>query len=466
MSDSMRTSVPAQSQMSLKLRAFWATVWVSFGSVGGFIIRLLSNLILTRLLFPEAFGLMLVTSTVLFMMHMLSDLGINQSIIRGEHGDDPLFLDTAWSFQIMRGVLLWLGACVFASLLFVTTLWGWIPSHLTWADSRLPWLIVAASFGMVITGFQSTDLATATRRLIVRPVVIMETVVQLVGVVLTGLLAWWLRSVWALVISGLVVNIFQLLASHVVLRIHRNRWRIERKFLVELFTFGKWLAVSSAITIFVVGGPGIIMASLLEPQVLGLFSIAFTLMTSVAGLMSTLLGRVFLPAISEVIRNGRSQLAQKINRLRWRIDPVLMVVSGGICALGPFVIQILYDKRYAEAGQILQFIAVGIVFERYSIFQSIYLALNEPKNQVILNLVRAISLFVTVPVAFNFFGLQGALIAIGLREIISLPLIFWFNAKHDLNNFRLELVAPLFWPIGWCLGELFLIMYSWIIKTI
>lgn len=466
MSDGMHVSDSAKSQMSLKLRAFWASVWVSFGSVGGFVIRLLSNLVLTRLLFPEAFGLMLLTSTVIFMMSMLSDVGITQNIIRGEHGDDPLFLDTAWAFQIIRGVVLWLAACVFALLLFVVTSWGWIPSHLTWADSRLPWLIVVTSFGMVITGFQSTDLATATRRLIVRPVVIMETVIQLGGVVLMGLLAWWLRSVWALVISGLVMNIFQTLASHVVLRIHRNRWRIERKFLHELFTFGKWLALSSAITVFVVGGPGIIMASLVDSQVLGLFSIAFMLITSVGGVLGKLHARVFLPAISEVVRNSRSRLAQIINRLRWRIDPALMVISGGIYALGPFVIQTLYDKRYAEAGQMLQFLAIAIVFDRHSIFQSVYLALNEPKNQVVLNLVRAVSLFVSVPVAFHFFGLQGALVAIGLREIVSLPLIFWFNAKHDLNNFRLELVTPLFWPIGWCLGELFLTAYAWIIRVI
>ncbi len=463
MSAGKHLAAPQEKKLSLKVRTLWATAWIAFGSVGAYVIRLLSNLILTRLLFPEAFGLMLVATTVIFMMMMLSDVGIQQSIVRGEHGDDPLFLDTAWSFQIMRGVVLWLAACVFALLLYVACGWGWVPSQLTWADPRLPWIIVVSSFGTVIHGFQATDLATATRRLIVRPVVIMETAIQLAGVVFIGVLAWWLRSVWALVISGLFVTLFQALASHVVLRIHRNRWRIDPKFLTELFAFGKWLAFSSSINVFVTSGPGIIMAALVGPQVLGLFSVAVTLASAIDGVLSNLLGRVILPVLSEVIRDSPERLAQTFNRLRWRIDPLMMVASGGIYALGPFVINTLYDERYADAGQMLQFLSIAIVFGRYSISQSVYLALNEPRNLVALNLVRAASLFVAVPAAFYYFGLNGALIAIGLREIFALPLIFWFNAKHGLNNFRLELFWTLFWPVGWCLGQLFLITQAWVI---
>ena len=67
---------------SLKSRSVSASIWVLIGTVAGSVVRLLSNLLLTRLLFPEAFGLMLMASTVTFIVHMLSDLGIHQSIIR------------------------------------------------------------------------------------------------------------------------------------------------------------------------------------------------------------------------------------------------------------------------------------------------------------------------------------------------------------------------------------------------
>jgi hypothetical protein len=34
---------------------------------------------------------------------MFSDFGLNASIIRSSRGDDPVFLQTAWTVQILRG---------------------------------------------------------------------------------------------------------------------------------------------------------------------------------------------------------------------------------------------------------------------------------------------------------------------------------------------------------------------------
>ncbi|GAB1360936.1 hypothetical protein MASR1M32_01720 [Rhodobacter sp.] len=66
-------------------------------------LRLASNLILTRLLFPEAFGLMALVSVVLVGLQMFSDTGIGPAISRSPRGDEPAFLDTAWTVNVARG---------------------------------------------------------------------------------------------------------------------------------------------------------------------------------------------------------------------------------------------------------------------------------------------------------------------------------------------------------------------------
>lgn len=462
----MNTDTPPTAQAkgpaSLKKRAMAASVWVITGALGSGVIRLVTNLVLTRLLFPEAFGLMLIASTVIFIVIMLSDVGIHQSIIRAEHGDDPLYLDTAWVFQIVRGGVLWIAASLLALLLYVATQAGWVPPGSTYADAALPWVIVVSSFGAVIQGFQATDLATASRRFIVKPVVLLEFTTQLLGVVVIVALSWWMRSVWALVISGLVTTFAHAALSHVVLRLHRNRLRVNFRFLGELFSFGKWLALSSAVSVFVTSGPGLILGALVGPQVLGLVSIALNLASAFDGALNSLFSRVVLPAMSEVRRDQPERLAQTLQRLRWRIDPALLLASGGLFALAPAIIEFLYDDRYHEAGPMLQVLSLALAFGRFSVAQQVYLALNEPRYQVVLNVARAASLYVTVPVAFHFYGLSGALVAIALREVVSVPLIFWFNARYKLNNFRLELLWLLFWPLGWCLGAGLLVVKSWI----
>ena len=73
-------------------RASVYEVGAQFGRQG---LSLVSNVVLTRLLFPEAFGLMQVVSIVLFGLTMLSDVGIVQAVIQNPRGDEKRFLDTA-----------------------------------------------------------------------------------------------------------------------------------------------------------------------------------------------------------------------------------------------------------------------------------------------------------------------------------------------------------------------------------
>ena len=92
----------------LKQRAIRGAIFttVGYGSVQA--IRLASNLILTRILFPEAFGLMAIILVFMQGVAMFSDLGVGASIIQNKRGDDPVFLDTAWTVQGIRGAFLFL----------------------------------------------------------------------------------------------------------------------------------------------------------------------------------------------------------------------------------------------------------------------------------------------------------------------------------------------------------------------
>src|SRR5204863_421086 len=81
-------------------------LWSATEYLAGFILRLGSNLILARLLVPEMFGLMALVNTFMMGLQMFSDVGIGPSIIQNRRGDDPAFLNTAWTIQVMRGMAL------------------------------------------------------------------------------------------------------------------------------------------------------------------------------------------------------------------------------------------------------------------------------------------------------------------------------------------------------------------------
>ncbi|NJK43652.1 MAG: oligosaccharide flippase family protein, partial [Pleurocapsa sp. SU_196_0] len=88
-------------------------------AMGGYaavqILRLASSLIMTRLLAPELFGMMAVTISITIVVSLLSDVGIRQAVVQSTRGDSPEMLRTAFTIQVVRGVVIWL-VCILVAL--------------------------------------------------------------------------------------------------------------------------------------------------------------------------------------------------------------------------------------------------------------------------------------------------------------------------------------------------------------
>ena len=99
-------SVHISPSFGLRRKAISAGAWNLGALVTSQAIRLGGNLVMTRLLMPEMFGIIAIATTVLFVLHLLSDVGLRQNILQSTRGDDPEFLNTLWTVQIVRGFVL------------------------------------------------------------------------------------------------------------------------------------------------------------------------------------------------------------------------------------------------------------------------------------------------------------------------------------------------------------------------
>ena len=73
----------------------------------GQLVRLLTNVVLARLLAPELFGIMVIVNSLRTGVDLISDVGIGQNIVQNKNADKADFYNTAWSLQLVRGLLLW-----------------------------------------------------------------------------------------------------------------------------------------------------------------------------------------------------------------------------------------------------------------------------------------------------------------------------------------------------------------------
>ena len=107
-SKSLSESADAEvgNSQSVRQRALSGMIWTYSAQPLRIGIQLLRSVILTRLLFPEAFGLMALGSVVGTAAQMFADVGIQPSLVQSKRGEDEKFIQTAWTIQVIRGLSL------------------------------------------------------------------------------------------------------------------------------------------------------------------------------------------------------------------------------------------------------------------------------------------------------------------------------------------------------------------------
>src|ERR1700679_3684771 len=93
---------------SLESRAIKGTYFVIFFYGVAMSLRLLSSVVLSRLFLPQYFGLTALITTVIVGMNLFSHVGLQDSVVQHPRGDEPAFLNTAWTIQVIRGAGLFL----------------------------------------------------------------------------------------------------------------------------------------------------------------------------------------------------------------------------------------------------------------------------------------------------------------------------------------------------------------------
>jgi O-antigen/teichoic acid export membrane protein len=370
-------------------------------------IRLASNLVLTRVLFPEAFGLMAIVNAVLGGLAMFSDLGLSASIVQNRRGDDPAFLDTAWTLQILRGLVLF-GLAAAAAL----------PLAAFYEQPQLAQLIAAAALSVLITGFNSTALPRLQRHLALKQIVILELAAQIVAVVV--MISWALLrpTVWALVGGALVSSAIKMGGSHYVGRHRPDRLRWEKDAARALFAFGKWIFFSTILAFLVGQADRLIFGKLVSMQELGVYSIAAMLSMSAALLTNQIGTSVIFPAFSRT-REDRTAFRQVYARSKRSLNALSGFVLIVLVSSGVPLVEILYDERYAGAGLFLQILALGAWFGVLEVPPgSAVLAWGKPRWLAAANASKLVGILVLVPLGFWAAGFVGAIVGFVAAEVL------------------------------------------------
>ncbi|MEJ6396232.1 oligosaccharide flippase family protein [Gymnodinialimonas sp. 2305UL16-5] len=381
-----------------------AAFWTFFGFGTHNALRLISNLILTRLLSPEIFGLMALAQVFLQGIRMLSDVGTNASVIRSERGEDPDFLNTAWTVQVIRGGLVAAIACLIA----------WPIAQLYQQPVLFP-IICALALTPILSGFNSVSLATVNRKLMLRQSTLAGVVARCVTVLVTILAAWWLQSVWALVIGALTGAILQLAITHLILPPFQHRLMLERSALKDIIRFGRWILFGTAFTFLADKGQQAIYGLIVPVEILGQIAIAVLLASLPAALVTRLLQQVVFPSFSEVRRNRPEDLPRILRRVRLAVAAATFPVYFTLSFFAQPLVDLLYDDRYATAGVFLALTTLnGAITMLAKPYQSLLLADGRSDLHAMLMFISAALGTLGIILGYEISGIIGSFVGVGI----------------------------------------------------
>ena len=406
--------------------------WVAAEYGTSQVFRLASTLILARyLLGPDAFGFVALVNVFLAGLEMLSDLGVGPNVVQHARGDDPDFLNTAFTIQATRGLVLWAAATALA-----------YPLALFYRQPTLFPLALAAAVGVVLRGIASPSVWALNRRVQRGRLTLLTIAGEATGF---GVALGWAAaapSAWALVGSTLANATVFTIGSYLLPGHHVSPWW-DRRAAGDILRFGAWISVATG-THFLAGqGERLVLGKFVTPQELGCFSVAVMLATAPSRGLEQMVGQVLFPLIAQSVRQDPQAAARYYKRARLALLGISLLMVVGSISLSQRLVALLLPPQYAMTGWMLQLLGVRAAFDVFGAPTSaLMLASGLSVYSAVGNMTRLLFLAAGLYVALGWFGLREAVWVLAMSPVaVYFPAMLVGMVKHFRSLVWAELVS-------------------------
>lgn len=418
---------------TLSQRVARGGLWVFALRITNRVLGFASTIILARVLAPTDFGLFGIALLAMSALDTFSQAGLNAALVQKKQEIAP-YLDTAWTFQAIRGVLLAL--VLFATAPYVAAFFGTLAAK--------P-ILQVIGLSTLIQGFTNIGVIYFDKELEFHKQFAYQFSRTLANVGIAISLVLLLRSVWALVFGFLGGNLLQLVVSYFI-HPYRPRLSFNRGQFKELFNFGKWVLGSSILIYLVTQGDNIFVGKLLGIAALGFYQMAYQI--------SNMPATEITHAISQVTFPAYSKLQSDIPKLKEAYLKVLQLtaflsfpVSGLILVLAPDFTKIFLGEKWlpmVPAIQVLVF--AGLLRSIQATAGSVFVAIGKPIMDTQGQCVRLLTLAILIYPLTIQYGILGASLSV-VVSILATTIWFGLRVIKIIECSVMELVKMIGFPL-------------------
>ena len=371
----------------LKGKMINATKWSSITEIVARIITPITNMVLARLLAPQAFGVVATVTMIISFADMFTDAGFQKYLVQHEFKDkEEKYINATVAFWTNLGisVILWGIITLFCE-----------PIAALVGNPGLGSVIVVACMQLPLTSFSSIQMALYKRDFDFKTLFTVRIISKCIPFVVTIPLAILGFSYWALVIGTICGQLF----NAVILTV-KSKWKPEWfysvQILKEMLSFSIWSlieAISIWLTLWV---DAFVIGNALNVYYLGLYKASIATVSGLMTLITTTTTPILFSALSRM-QNDSGQFNHTFFKMQRFVSMLIFPMGVGLYLYSDLATQIFLGKQWSEASRVIGVWALtnAIMIVMASYCSEVYRAKGRPKLSF---LAQVLYLVVLVPV--------------------------------------------------------------------
>lgn len=361
--------------------------WSLFSEAAVKFVVPITNMILARVLTPDAFGVVAVCNMLVSFVDLITDAGFGKYLVQHDFESEEekeRYADV--SFWTNLGISALMTALIILFRFPIASFLG----HRDYGN-----VIAIASVQLMITSVSSIQTALFRRQFEFKKLFAARISTAAAPLMITVPLALALRSFWALIIgniSGALVNAIVLTAF--------SKWRpgffYEVRILKRMFNYSFWSLCEALANWAIFWVDTFIVGSMFSEYQLGLYKNSTNMVQSIMGMLSASMSPVLLSALSR-LKNSKKEYCDAFLSIYHLILYLVLPVGAGLFLYRETATLLLFGSQWSEAANIVGawglMMLCSVTF--YSLPAELYKSRGIPR---ILFLFQMLYLAVLIPV--------------------------------------------------------------------
>ncbi|HJW91853.1 MAG TPA: MOP flippase family protein [Anaerolineales bacterium] len=419
--------------MGLRQKAAKGIFWSVIQKWGRAAITTVTFIVLSRLLGPEAFGLVALATVFTDFIEIFLDQGFSAAIVQRQELE-PEHIDTAFWFSILGGLLLTIVSIMVS---------GVIANF--FKEPQLAPVLIWLSVSFILNALSTTQLALLQRQLAFKSLAARSLTATTVGGVIGIGMAFAGFGVWSLVAQNLTRGVA---AAIVLWRASdwRPGFRVSKKHYKDLFPFGVSVVGNNVLNVAVRRSDDFLIGYYLGPTLLGYYTIGYRLLLIIIRLVTEISNTVAFPTFS------RLQLhPERMRRAFYSVTQYTSLLSFpiffGLATLSPELVPALFGAKWAPSIPVMQVLSlIGILQSVFFFNGSVIRASGKPNWEFWIMLLTSVCSILGFLLAVRW-GIVAVAASFVIVSYLLSPVSYVALHKLiqiDIKNYLWQFASPFF----------------------